>query len=370
MNVPYGVISDTHNHNWNAFSDTTAGGINSRLQWTLNETKRAALEVKASGGKRLYHGGDLFHVRGSVAPSVLNPTLDLYKEIVEEIGIEIRILAGNHDLEFREANRNGSAVTALEGIGCKIVNGPTLFLDDRVAMIPWIQNVDDLKVEILKVKDKIESTCSPAPLRSMERLYNWTLMIHAPVDGVIPGLPSHGLNHAWLGSIGFKQVFSGHYHHHKAFDHSIYSIGALTHNSWSDINSKAGFLIVDDAKVHWRQTHAPHFIEIDGSMSESDIALQSANNYVRCTITAGAGQTEIEGVREFLLSNGALGVVILSQKKILEVEREEVSSIKAGASIETSIADYVSKLSIGDKSEDLSKLCLSILEQARMEMIE
>lgn len=364
MITPYGVLSDSHNHNWTAFSETSADGVNSRLQAILDETWRCAVEIKNAGGKRMYHNGDLFHVRGSVSPSVLNPTADTYKRIIEKLGIEIRILAGNHDLEFREANRSGSAVTALEGIGCRIVNETTPFSDDKVIMIPWHQNVDELKKEIAQLIDDINGGMHS------HLHHDWTLMIHAPVDGVISGIPSHGLNSAYLGTLGFKRVFAGHYHNHKDFGNGVYSVGALTHNSWSDLNSKAGFLIATDYEVKWFETHAPKFIEIDGSMNETDIILSSSGNYVRCTISPGSSQADIEGVRQFLMDNGAKGVVILSQKKILEVERAEVSSIKAGASIETSITDYVNKLGVGDQTEVLNKLCLSILEKARMEVTE
>ncbi|MFH4134446.1 serine/threonine protein phosphatase, partial [Acinetobacter baumannii] len=190
---------------------------------------------KAMGGTHLYHTGDLFHVRGSISPSVLNPTIATYKVIQQLLGIKVRILAGNHDLEFREANRNGSAVTALEGIGCEIINETSLFLDERVAMIPWFQDVNELKSEIERVKLQINSMPSRSPLRTIETVSDWTLMIHAPVDGVIAGIPSHGLSATWLGSQGFKRVFAGHYHHHKDFGNGVYSVGALTHNSWSDV---------------------------------------------------------------------------------------------------------------------------------------
>lgn len=365
MLQPFGVISDTHNHNWSAFATVDpANNVNSRLSTTLYETYRCAMEVKSAGGKRLYHCGDLFHVRGSVAPSVLNPTLDVYKSI--SAFVEIRILAGNHDLEFRESNRNGSAVTALEGAGCKIVNETTLFEDDRVAMIPWQQNVQDLEAEIKRVISLISATPSPAPLRSMESVSDWTLMIHAPVDGVIKGLPPHGLTDVRLASFGFKRVFSGHYHHHKDFGNNVYSVGALTHNTWSDVGSKAGFLLADDSGVKWFQTHAPHFVEIDGSMDETEATLAADGNYVRCTMTSDKS-ADVEQMREFLEKSGAKGINILYQKKVIEVERESTSSVSAGASIETSIADYVGKYKTTRPAE-LSALCQSILADARMEI--
>ncbi|MFX8535497.1 serine/threonine protein phosphatase, partial [Acinetobacter baumannii] len=80
--------------------------------------------------------------------------------------------------------------TALEGIGCEIINETSLFLDERVAMIPWFQDVNELKSEIERVKLQINSMPSRSPLRTIETVSDWTLMIHAPVDGVIAGIPS------------------------------------------------------------------------------------------------------------------------------------------------------------------------------------
>src|SRR3569833_3315235 len=122
---PYGVMSDTHNHGWSAFATVLPSGVNSRLQIILDETWRCAQEIKKAGGDTLYHGGDLFHVRGSIAPSVLNPTTDCYRAIIED-GIQVVIDAGNHDLEGKEAARVSSAITALEGVGCKVVNKPEI----------------------------------------------------------------------------------------------------------------------------------------------------------------------------------------------------------------------------------------------------
>lgn len=360
MSLTFGIVSDTHNHAWNAFATASADGVNSRLQLILDETLRCATEIKARGGKTMYHAGDLFHVRGSVAPSVLNPTLDTYKQIID-MGIEIRILAGNHDLEFREANRTGSAVTALEAIGCKIVNESMCFGDDKVVMIPWFQNVDELKAEIAKIVDEINGGMHS------HLHHDWTLIIHAPVDGVIKGLPSHGLTAPMLAAYGFKQVFSGHYHNHKDLGHSVWSIGALTHHSWSDVGSKAGFLIVDNFNVEWRKSHAPSFIEVNGDMSEEDIALAADGNYVRCTLN-DADPSVVEKVRDFLVESGAKGVNILYQKKVVEVSRASTAtSTAAGASIETSVNDYVAGLA-SPRGKELAELCQSILTDARMEL--
>ncbi|MEJ7806021.1 MAG: metallophosphoesterase, partial [Telluria sp.] len=271
MTKPFGVISDTHVHNWSAFATTLPNGVNSRLQAILDETTRCAAEVKAAGGNRMYHGGDLFHVRGSIAPSVLNPTMDCYREIIKS-GVEIVINAGNHDLEGKEADRVGSAITALEGIGCRVVNGPNYGGFDEMVIIPWIPNLAKLKEAIEYVAPVDRPGCD--------------LLLHAPIDGVIPGLPDHGLAAVYLAGLGYRRVFSGHYHHHKDLGGNVFSIGSLTAQTWSDVDKKSGFLIVTPAGVEWRASRAPSFVEIDDSTDPSEIPLIVDGNYVRVKINS------------------------------------------------------------------------------------
>ena len=358
--TPYGIQSDTHCHSWSAFSETLDSGINSRLQIILDEAWRLASAIKKIGGKTMYHTGDLFHVRGSIAPSVLNPTLDVYRKIKEELGIEVRILAGNHDLENRDAQRLSSAITALEGIGCVVVNEPTSFDDDKVLMIQWIQNIQDLKSCIEAEKDILESKgCNVS---------EWTLMIHAPVDGVIVGLPDHGLDDKYLSQLGFKYVFCGHYHHHKDFGNGVYSVGASTQQTWSDVGSNAGFLLVTKLGVKWMKSRAPEFVEVNGDMSSEDIKNAVAGNYVRAKINTDKS-ADVESVRSFLIENEAKGVVILTTKTAIEAERS-TTSVKVGASIEESVNEFIKNSTVSVDHNDLSVLCNSILAEARLEVSE
>lgn len=356
---PFGIQSDTHNHGWHAFSTTLESGVNSRLQTILDETLRLANEIKAQGGNTMYHCGDLFHVRGNIAPSVLNPTLDTYRHIVQDLGIEVRILAGNHDLEGRDAHRVSSAITALEGIGCKIVNSQTPFHDDKVIMVPWIQDVKELRTQLNAVAGHMEY--------KEYDLSEWSLMIHAPVDGVIAGLPAHGLTNEDLSELGFKYVFSGHYHHHKDFGDGVYSVGASTHQTWSDVGSKSGFLMVNEDGVKWYKSHAPEFIEIDSDMDEFEIKTLVDGNYVRAKIST-ANTADVERVRTFLTDNGAKGVTIITTKVAVEASRSS-ATVKAGASLEESVGEFI-KRSTASNHKALTALCNSILAEARLEVAE
>ncbi|MPQ56351.1 metallophosphoesterase [Duganella sp. FT27W] len=323
---PFGVISDTHHHGWSAFATTTPDGINSRLAETLSETRRCADAVLKAGGNTIYHGGDLFHVRGSIAPSVLNPTMDCYKELIAK-GIRFVINAGNHDLEGKEAARVSSAITSLEGIGCHVVNAPNYHAFDDMVIIPWIPKLADLKVAIEHVAPADRPGCD--------------LLLHAPIDGVIPGLPDHGLDWGYLNSLGYRRVFAGHYHHHKNVGGNVWSIGSLTAQTWSDIGAKAGFLLVDDTDVKWMASHAPSFVEIDGGTDASEIPLIVDGNYVRVKMDTSK-ESDVTMMRDYLTSVGAHGVTILPVKKIASATaRAGGTLLKAGATLEQSIGDFI-----------------------------
>lgn len=335
---PYGLVSDQHFHKWSQFFTTLPNGVNSRLQASLNELRRCADELKKAGGNLIVNAGDTFHQRGNLSPEVLNPVMDLHRELIGE-GFEIIIIAGNHDLEGKESTRLGSAITALEGVGCRVINEPESFgfNGSNFVMMPWMSSVQ-------KLKERIE-------LVHHSKRRGFDLIIHAPIDGVISGLPDHGLTADWLVGQGFMRVFSGHYHNHKDFGNGVYSIGSTSHLTWSDVSSKAGFLIVSDNDVKWFQSHTPQFIELTPEMDIDDVQLLADGNYVRVKMNTSKMQ-DINKMREWLTDCGALGIVINTIKEATQARTGTVAnSVSAGASIETSISEYIAGKSFSNAAQ-------------------
>lgn len=362
--LPYVVLSDLHLHSWHAFSkpvesEVIKGAvINNRLEGLLSEIKRAATEVKAAGGRRMFVTGDVFHVRGSVAPSVLNPTLDLFSEIVKS-GVDVFVLPGNHDLEGKTSCRVGSAVTALESVGVHVAHTPVLLSDCNVVMIPWMEDLEELK------KTAADLFGTPAALRDAAKFL--TLMIHAPIDDVITGLPNHGLTAGDIAKLGYGRVFSGHYHNHKVFPHedipdAVISVGALAHHNWGDVGTKAGFLLVSDAGVEWRASHLPSFVDISGDMSKEDAEMLADGNYVRLK-TSSATTAQVNELREWMLKSGAHGVVIQHTKGPTKT-REGAASVRAGASLEVSVGEFIAKKMLKSHEAEITRLALQCLAEA------
>lgn len=348
----YGLMADLHLHQWTSFAGTTADGQNTRLVGLLDEIERCAKETHDAGGSLVVMAGDIFHVRDSVSPLVLNALRDRLTLCHSRYGTRFVALAGNHDLAGKNSTRLGSAVTALECDYVQTVSAPAYYKEQRIALVPWFENVDDLKAAIAALGTG-----------GMDKFFreNTDLILHAPIDGVIKGLPLHGLDPEWLAALGFKRVASGHYHNHKAFDGSVYSIGALAMHTWSDIGTKAGFLIVHPDRVEWRKSHLPEFIDLSQlvDLDPADIPFLVDQNYVRVKVEASKTR-EVEKARQELLDMGAKAVIVQAMPKPPVREGTERATVATGASLEVSVTDFI-KAMPGVSVDEVTKAALAVL---------
>lgn len=342
--MTYLLISDPHYEDFSQFSNIDSNGLNSRLVNTINATKEAVAHLKRINGNIMFVAGDVFHRRGQLSPSVLNPVLDCYREIVES-GIEVFMIPGNHDLESNVSNRLGSAITALESVGVKVINYAQVIRlsgNSSVVMIPWISDLSELVriAEDFRVKESALGT------KTVD------LVIHAPVNEVLPSLKGHGLSPKSLSEMGYRFVFAGHYHHACEVAEGVYSIGALTHQSWSDVGSKAGYRIIQDTGLLTVETSSPKFIEL--ALDESD---EIDGNYVR--YTGEIEQKDILPLKEELASKGALGVLIRPIKKTVVKRAVKTSNPLNG--LDDIILDYCNRNGF---SEAEKKIALEISKSA------
>lgn len=354
--TPYGIISDPHNHSWNQFSRILPTGINSRLQNILDAELAAAKAVLAVGGKRLYVAGDLFHVRGSVSPKVLNPVIHLFEKITG-MGIEIRVLTGNHDLESRNSETLSNACEALSPIeGVRVVSTMTIFHDDNMVMVPWYDDIADVRKHIAVAIEEIEELGDTAA--------NYSLMIHAPVNGVLIGIPDHGFYWKELERFGFKRVFSGHYHNHKKFEGEVYSCGALTHQTWNDIKTVAGHIIVDDAGVTHTKSAAPEFREYDIAWDDDTAAENCKGNFIRVRL-GEADDDEITMIRDHIVGLGALGCLVqaIPVPKGTATARTATTATSKAPTVRESISEWIKNNAASMTSTEVEKLCSEILTE-------
>lgn len=345
---PYALLSDIHCHDWSAFATVEEDGVNSRLRIILNELLRAAKLLKSKGGDTMILAGDLFHVRGSVKPSVMNPVFETFQKI-SNMGITVHSIAGNHDLEGSDADTLGNAMQTLGAIGAFYpITEPTFVSNDTGAhllLLPWYSKLDRLREEMKRA------------IASVRKMHD--LVIHAPVNGVVKGIPDIGLTPEELAALKYHRVFAGHFHNHVEFPGRVWSVGATTHQTWNDPGSLAGFMLVYPDRVEHIPTAAPHFVDL--TKPEHIAPAVVKGNYVRLKLTE-VSEADIKAYRDELVSMGALAVSIIATKKTAATR---ASKIKSGSSLEESVAVYIDKDATYSDKAALQKEAADILMEVR-----
>jgi DNA repair exonuclease SbcCD nuclease subunit len=151
------------------------------------------------------------------------------------MGIEVHMLAGNHDTYFKNTNDVNSVDLLLrEYDNINVIDTPqTIHLkyentDYDVCMMPWIcaENYDHSIQELKNTSAKI-------------------CMGHFEIAGfaMYRGMPSEGgLDRGIFRK--FSHTFSGHYHHKSSSD-DIYYLGNPYELTWQDYNDPRGFHLFD-----------------------------------------------------------------------------------------------------------------------------
>lgn len=339
INYPYAIISDVHLHSWSQFSSIGADGVNSRLQDILNAIEEACTRLESMGGNDLIITGDLFHTRGIIKPSVLNPTIALFKKLTSK-GFRIHAIPGNHDLEGKNSDKLGNALIALSNIPDFYVHSEPTYYECKYSstdyqnfyFIPWFEDSKKVLEYIKSIKSK-----------------NATVFCHVGLSGVIKSHIGNTINSGEILKEGLKYVFCGHFHNHVGFDSRVYSVGALTHQTWSDVGSLAGYIIVDQDKVEQYESKAPIFIDY----GDDDI-YTVRDKFLRIkdvTLT----EEELKKIKDFHKSNGGKGLLDLSVRP--EVIREDkVYEVKTTGKVEDVITEYCKARYPEDYEKILAKI--------------
>lgn len=351
---PYGLMADLHAHLWDAFSTVGEDGVNSRVRGLCDEIERCAATTILAGGNLMFIAGDVFHVRGSVAPSVFNPVRKTLRSIKAR-GVQIQIIPGNHDLTGKDASEEiGSSVKMLSEEKILVIHEPVS--GNAVMQIPWCSNMALFRERLNAYVDK----CKRVGIETREL----DLICHTGIEGAIGGMPhGHALDPAEAASWGFKRVFSGHYHNHVSFeDGKVFSIGAPMHHTWGDVGTKAGFLIVHPDTVQFFASHQPSFVVLTEDMLASESLMLEAcdGNYVRAKLNSTA-RKDFDATKAKLLAMGAKAVIIEAIPESTVAEKRAGASTKSITSLRTSVIDYVNEQGM---SAEVNAACLEVMTEA------
>jgi DNA repair exonuclease SbcCD nuclease subunit len=176
--------------------------------------------------------GDTFDRRKYMNFYTLKRAKEMFFEPLAYLGIDVHILAGNHDTYFKNTNDVNSVNLLLGeyGVAFNVIDHPSHIYvgPHKICMMPWIcpENYED-SMETLKDSDA--KYC----------------MGHFEIAGfaMYRGMPSEGgLDRGLFRK--FECTFSGHYHHKSNAD-GIFYLGNPYELTWQDYNDDRGFHIFD-----------------------------------------------------------------------------------------------------------------------------
>lgn len=192
-------------------------------------------KLKEEGIQTVLVLGDTFDRRKYVNFNTLHRSKMMFFDKLDELGITVYMLAGNHDTYYKNTNEVNSVDLLLkEYENIHIIDKPmTVHLNykndtDDILMIPWIcaDNYQECLEEITNSRAKL---CAG----------------HFEIAGfaMYRGHPcEEGLNRELFRK--FEYTFSGHYHH-KSNSDGIYYLGNPYELTWQDYNDARGFHIFD-----------------------------------------------------------------------------------------------------------------------------
>jgi DNA repair exonuclease SbcCD nuclease subunit len=214
--------------------------------------------------------GDTFDRRKYVNFYSLKRTKEMFFDKLFDLGIEVHMLAGNHDTYFKNTNDVNSVDLLLKEYGnINVIDHPTNIYvgPHKICMMPWIcpENYED-SMDMLKNTDA--EIC----------------MGHFEIAGFAMhrGMPSEeGLNRVLFRK--FTHTFSGHYHH-KSSAGDIHYLGNPYELTWQDYNDERGFHIFDfenkELTFHKNPNIMFHRIVYDDKKeSIQDIMAKDVSNY-------------------------------------------------------------------------------------------
>jgi len=175
--------------------------------------------------------GDTFDRRKYVNFYALDRAKKMFFDKLEERGVRVHMLAGNHDTYYKNTNDvNSPDLLLREYNNIDVIDSPeTIVIDGTsICMMPWIcpENYQESIDEMKNTKAEI-------------------CMGHFEIAGFAMhrGMESHdGLSKEIFDK--FDMVFSGHYHH-RSDDGHIYYLGNPYELTWQDYKDTRGFHLFD-----------------------------------------------------------------------------------------------------------------------------
>ena len=187
--------------------------------------------IEKEGIKTIIFLGDFLDKRKYVNIETLRFTKTEFFKPLRNMGVEMHMILGNHDIVFRNTSEVNSTIELYSHYdNIHIYDNPCDVIIEgcQVAMIPWLNEGNTEKF-----RDFVKNSTSLLAFGHFE------LQGFQVLRGI---LCDHGLDKSEISK--FHRVFSGHFHQ-KHDDGQIFYLGTQYDMTFSDVDERKGFHVVD-----------------------------------------------------------------------------------------------------------------------------
>ena len=267
------------------------------ITWFIEEAKNRSCETCICLG-------DWHNSRNTINVSTLNYTMRCLKMLSESFE-KVFILAGNHDLFYRERREIHSLPMGDLIHNVKIIDD--IMVEDDVAIVPWLVNDEWSGISKIKTKYMFGHFELPG--------FKMNAMITMP-------------DHKGINTRHFKNqdyVFSGHFHLRQYKDNVHYIGNPFGHNysDSGDFNRGAMFLEWGGSPVYVNYEDGPKYMSINFSdLIESPESFLSDKLYLKTYMDLNMSYEDTVFIKEVITSN-----YDIREFKLIQNNKDEVSNI-------------------------------------------
>ena len=188
--------------------------------------------LKEHGIKKILHLGDYYENRTSINFKALNHNRRIFLDVLRSDGIHMDIIAGNHDVYYKNTNRLNALKELLGHYmnEVRIIEEPEVVDYDgtNVLLLPWINDENEDKTRY------IINTCKADICGAHLELTGFEMQRGIEC--------TEGQDPSWFRK--FDMVLSGHFHTKSQRD-NIHYLGSQMEFFWSDCNDRKYFHVLD-----------------------------------------------------------------------------------------------------------------------------
>jgi len=237
-------------------------------------------EAKARNAETCIFLGDWNHHRASISVATMNASIKAFKKLNDNFE-KVYMIMGNHDLYYKDKRELNSIEYTRDLSNFVMIDEH--FLQDDVAIIPWLVGDEHKKVSKMKCKYMFGHFELP--------YFKMNAMVEMPDHG--------GINDKMLS--GPEYVFSGHFHK-RQFKNNIHYIGNAFPHNYADVDDNergAMFLTWGEEPLYVNWAECPKYkVFTLKQLLDDHATLLDQYTYARVKLDISISYEEANFIRE------------------------------------------------------------------------